>query len=137
MQINNPSAYSVMQRYSCPNCQNLLKNSINNNNFTPSPFVLNNIECKNLTKNHDNKNCSKCGKPRIYNDHNIMCKQCGIRKKDHYTTNHHFKPLKSHYCGDDALNPFDPQIPYDQNIPGYDPLSFKYYPPAGFTPLKI
>lgn len=53
---------------------------------------------------------------------NNLCEYCGIRGKDHYTLDHHFKPLTR------ISSPFDPN---NRPIYGYDPLAFMYYPPNG------
>ncbi len=57
-----------------------------------------------------------------------MCARCGLKEKDHYVYNHSFRPIKSHFCGDDTMNPFDPT---PRNVPGYDPMAFHYLPAGG------
>ncbi len=85
------------------------------------------------------EHCSKCGIPVIKNvwdnslyrrDDNTACAQCGIKRKDHYTYQHSFRPLKADYCGQSTMSPFDPT---PRDVPGYDPLDMQYYPPSGLN----
>ena len=144
MQYQSDS-YDVLKRYSCPNCMGLVNKSIKNNSNRPKPFVKYNVQCQHILvkdkiqSNDDNirYTCQKCGIPIIRNawdyqihnrDDNTQCRQCGIRRKDHYTLHHIFKP----YCGQSNMSPFDPT---DRDVLGYDPLAFKYYPPGGLNEI--
>jgi len=89
-----------------------------------------------------NYTCNRCGQTVITNtfgayhrDDDTMCKRCGIKRKDHYTYQHTFaplRPIKGHYCGENSPNPF---AVTDRDVPGYDPLAFQYYPPEGLEQI--
>ncbi len=99
---------NISKKYFCPRCSKFIDNK-------STSYVFYNKVCP-------NDKCCACGLPTIKKAYKYdeTCGVCGINDRQNSV-----RPIKSHFCGDDSMSPFDPS---PRNVPGYDPMAFHFFP---------